>query len=102
MYICVPFLLWEMGQDEEGKTLYTVKEDKAQCKYCNTILKYRSSTTSVLHHLKGQHPTVSVQVESGKESVLAIRGCSDAYRGKNSEAFLYGGKGHDAYKRGGR
>ena len=40
------------------------------------------STTSMLYHLKSQHPTVVVQVESGTP--------------------LYGRKGHDAYKRGGR
>ncbi|KAK0133125.1 Zinc finger BED domain-containing protein 1 [Merluccius polli] len=63
---------------------YTVKDENAQCKYCHTVLKYNSSTTSMLYHLKSQHPTVVVQVESGTPSsqptimsVLARRGCSD-------------------------
>ncbi len=91
-------------QDEEGKRSpawehYIVKEDNAQCKYC--VLKYsvnvvpaeKSAPNSCSESRKWN--TVLQQTVI---SLLARR--VSACRGNNSEALLYGGKGHD--KRGRR
>ena len=42
-------------------TLNTGKN--AKCKYCDAVLKYYSSTSSMMYHLKTWHPTIALQGE---------------------------------------
>ncbi|CAL9706522.1 unnamed protein product [Knipowitschia caucasica] len=50
---------------------FILQKDKvtAKCKYCDALLKYASSTSSLLYHINSHHPTVSCA--SGSASTMA-------------------------------
>ena len=37
---------------------FKIENDGEKCKYCNAVLRYTSSTTSLLYHLNSRHPGI--------------------------------------------
>lgn len=50
---------------------FKIESDGAKCKYCNAVLRYTSSTTSLLYHLNSQHPGIIREAAAEPASTFA-------------------------------
>ncbi|KAK7901339.1 hypothetical protein WMY93_018108 [Mugilogobius chulae] len=64
---------------------FTIQNEtgSAKCKYCDAVLKYSSSTSSLLYHISSQHPgmsgaAASTSIQPTINAMLAQSRCSDA------------------------